>query len=84
MSRSNSISGGPASPHPRSAAVRHKGTPDYDLAAELVRELPVPVIVSGGMEGAEHIRQARSLTLGTPSSPSVRSAAGRRRSTAVQ
>ena len=42
--------------HPRSAAVRHKGTPDYDLAAELVRELPVPVIVSGGMEGAEHIR----------------------------
>ncbi len=42
--------------HPRSAAVRHKGTPDYDLAAELVREVPVPVIVSGGMEGAEHIR----------------------------
>src|SRR6188768_901764 len=42
--------------HPRSAAVRHKGRPDYDLAAELVRELPVPVIVSGGMEGAEHIR----------------------------
>ena len=23
--------------HPRSAAVRHKGVPDYDLAAELVR-----------------------------------------------
>jgi tRNA-dihydrouridine synthase len=43
--------------HPRSAAVRHTGTPDYDLAAELVRELPVPVIVSGGMEGAEHIRR---------------------------
>jgi tRNA-dihydrouridine synthase B len=42
--------------HPRSAAVRHKGTPDYDLAARLVEELPVPVIVSGGMEGAEHIR----------------------------
>ena len=42
--------------HPRSAAVRHKGVPDYDLAAELVRELPVPVIVCGGMEGAEHIR----------------------------
>jgi tRNA-dihydrouridine synthase B len=42
--------------HPRSAAVRHKGAPDYDLAAELVRELPVPVIVSGGMAGAEHIR----------------------------
>jgi tRNA-dihydrouridine synthase B len=42
--------------HPRSAAVRHKGVPDYDLAAELVRELPVPVIVSGGMQGADHIR----------------------------
>jgi nifR3 family TIM-barrel protein len=42
--------------HPRSAAVRHKGLPDYDLAAELVQELPVPVIVSGGMAGAEHIR----------------------------
>ena len=42
--------------HPRSAAVRHKGTPDYDLATRLVAELPVPVIVSGGMQGAEHIR----------------------------
>jgi tRNA-dihydrouridine synthase B len=36
--------------------VRHKGVPDYELAARLVEELPVPVIVSGGMEGAEHIR----------------------------
>ena len=42
--------------HPRSAAVRHKGTPDYDLATRLVAELPVPVIVSGGMEGADHVR----------------------------
>src|SRR5688500_13216220 len=42
--------------HPRSAAVRHKGTPDYALATRLVQELPVPVIVSGGMEGAEHVR----------------------------
>src|SRR3954451_12548169 len=41
---------------PRSAAVHHKGAPDYDLAARLVTELPVPVIVSGGMQGAEHIR----------------------------
>jgi tRNA-dihydrouridine synthase B len=43
--------------HPRSAAVHHRGTPDYDLARALVEELPVPVIVSGGMEGAEHIRR---------------------------
>jgi nifR3 family TIM-barrel protein len=42
--------------HPRSAAVRHKGTPDYELATRLVEELPVPIIVSGGMEGADHIR----------------------------
>jgi nifR3 family TIM-barrel protein len=42
--------------HPRSAAVRHKGRPDYDLAAELVAELPVPVILSGGMDEAAHIR----------------------------
>jgi tRNA-dihydrouridine synthase B len=42
--------------HPRSAQVRHSGTPDYDLARKLVGELPVPVIVSGGMQGADHIR----------------------------
>src|SRR4051794_21414028 len=42
--------------HPRYAQVRHSGTPDYDLAAQLVQDLPVPVIVSGGMNGAEHIR----------------------------
>ena len=42
--------------HPRTVKVRHKGRPDYDLAAELVQTLPVPVIVSGGMNDAEHIR----------------------------
>ena len=42
--------------HPRNVKVRHKGTPDYDLARDLVAELPVPVIVSGGMAGADHIR----------------------------
>ena len=41
--------------HPRSAAVRHKGTPDYDLAKELVESLPVPVIVSGGLDAPDHI-----------------------------
>ena len=48
--------------HPRSAAVRHKGTPDYELARRLVDELPVPVIVSGGMAGAEHIRAVFETT----------------------
>jgi tRNA-dihydrouridine synthase B len=42
--------------HPRAVAVRHKGMPDYDLAAGLVADLPVPVIVSGGMHGADHVR----------------------------
>ena len=42
--------------HPRTIKVRHKGTPDYGLAAELVRELPVPVVVTGGMDGADHVR----------------------------
>jgi len=42
--------------HPRNVKVRHKGTPDYDLAAQLVQDLPVPVIVSGGMHGADHVR----------------------------
>jgi nifR3 family TIM-barrel protein len=44
--------------HPRTVKVRHKGTPDYDLAARVVDELPVPVIISGGMDDAEHIRWA--------------------------
>ena len=42
--------------HPRTVKVRHKGTPDYDLAAQLVQDLPVPVIVTGGMDGADHVR----------------------------
>jgi tRNA-dihydrouridine synthase B len=42
--------------HPRAVKVRHKGMPDYDLAARLVEQLPVPVIVSGGMHGADHVR----------------------------
>src|ERR671917_359524 len=33
--------------HPRSAAVRHKGTPDYPLVAEIVAALDVPIVVSG-------------------------------------
>src|SRR5690242_2825180 len=34
--------------HPRSAAVHHKGVPDYDLAAKLVASLPAPVVLTGG------------------------------------
>jgi tRNA-dihydrouridine synthase B len=44
--------------HPRSADVHHKGTPDYGLAAELARSLPVPVILTGGLSSAERVREA--------------------------
>lgn len=39
--------------HPRSAAVHHKGTPDYDLAARLVATLDAPIILTGGLSDAE-------------------------------
>ena len=42
--------------HPRSAAVHHNGVPDYALAAELVRTLPAPVILTGGMHDAAGAR----------------------------
>ena len=48
--------------HPRSAAVGHAGRPDYDLAAELVRTLDAPVILSGGMRTAEAARSAQEQT----------------------
>jgi nifR3 family TIM-barrel protein len=48
--------------HPRSAQVKHKGSPDYELAAKLVKELPVPVILSGGMSDTEATLAAREQT----------------------
>jgi nifR3 family TIM-barrel protein len=47
--------------HPRSAAVQHKGEPDYGLVREVARRLDgadVPVIVSGGLATAELARRA--------------------------
>jgi tRNA-dihydrouridine synthase B len=44
--------------HPRTVKVRHKGRPDYELAARVIAELPVPVILSGGMNDADHVRWA--------------------------
>ena len=43
--------------HPRSARVQHKGRADYALARELVESLDVPVVISGGMRGAERARE---------------------------
>ena len=48
--------------HPRSAAVQHKGAPDYELAARLVQELPAPVILTGGMSDAHSVREAFAQT----------------------
>ena len=48
--------------HPRSAAVQHKGRPDYELAARLVESLPAPVILTGGMDDADSVREAFAST----------------------
>ena len=48
--------------HPRSAAVHHKGVPDYDLAAKLVASLPAPVILTGGLSSAQAVRDAYERT----------------------
>ena len=44
--------------HPRSAAVHHKGVPDYELAARLVASLDAPVILTGGLDEPEQIERA--------------------------
>ena len=44
--------------HPRSAAVHHKGTPDYALAARLAETLPAPLILTGGLRSAHAVRTA--------------------------
>ena len=48
--------------HPRSAAVHHKGTPDYDLAARLVQTLDAPVILTGGLSSPQAVRAAYERT----------------------
>jgi tRNA-dihydrouridine synthase B len=44
--------------HPRTAQVHHKGSPDLDLARDLVASLPAPVILSGGMNDPDTILHA--------------------------
>jgi tRNA-dihydrouridine synthase len=48
--------------HPRHASQRHKGAPDYTLARELVEELPIPVLISGGLGTAAKARAAFEQT----------------------
>ncbi|MEA2348724.1 MAG: tRNA-dihydrouridine synthase, partial [Thermoleophilaceae bacterium] len=44
--------------HPRHASQQHSGAPDYDLAAELVEAIDVPVILSGGLRDDEAVLAA--------------------------
>jgi tRNA-dihydrouridine synthase B len=44
--------------HPRHASQEHSGSPDYELARELVETLPVPVILSGGLSSDARARRA--------------------------
>jgi nifR3 family TIM-barrel protein len=48
--------------HPRHASQRHKGQPDYALARSLVEELPVPVMISGGLQTADAVASAFERT----------------------
>jgi tRNA-dihydrouridine synthase len=48
--------------HPRSAAVHHKGVPDYDLAANLAASLPAPVILTGGLRDRDAVLEAYEHT----------------------
>ena len=48
--------------HPRHASQRHSGKPDYSLAAGLVEELPVPVMISGGLRTPAAVQTAFAQT----------------------
>ncbi len=48
--------------HPRHAAQRHSGQPEYELAAALVQELPVPVLISGGLHTPERVQDVFART----------------------
>ena len=38
--------------------MQHEGAPAYELAAQLARSLPAPVILTGGLSSAEGVREA--------------------------
>ena len=44
--------------HPRHASQRHAGTPNYALVRELVDELEIPIIVSGGLSSPAAVQRA--------------------------
>ena len=48
--------------HPRVAKQRHTGRADYDLVRQLVEELPVPVLISGGLRDAAKVHEVFERT----------------------
>lgn len=48
--------------HPRHASQQHKGLPDYELARSVVEELPVPVLLTGGLRTPEKALKAWKQT----------------------
>ena len=44
--------------HPRAAAAGHRGPPDYELVGELVAQVEVPVILSGGLRSPAAVHKA--------------------------
>jgi tRNA-dihydrouridine synthase B len=48
--------------HPRSAAVQHRGVPDYELVGRLVESLRAPVILTGGLDDPASVREAFART----------------------
>lgn len=48
--------------HPRHVSQRHAGVPNYELVRELVDELPIPVLVSGGLQTVAKARSAFAQT----------------------
>jgi tRNA-dihydrouridine synthase B len=48
--------------HPRHASQRHSGQPDYEAARLLIEQLPVPVVLSGGLRTPQRAREAYAQT----------------------
>ena len=48
--------------HPRHASQQHAGEPDYELAATLVEQLDVPVVLSGGLRDEQRTLDAFEKT----------------------
>lgn len=48
--------------HPRHASQQHKGVPDYEMAREVVENLDIPVMISGGLMSEEKAAYVMDFT----------------------